>query len=107
MSFQEGKILVNSAKMSKKRIRKIRVFSLKQTNLLEATRNTRALVIIVAMKNIEWGVVRNTLLKLNKASSLGMFIIENYLTTLHCSSWVFDTECGFYICNCMHETKEK
>jgi hypothetical protein len=39
--------------------------------------------------------------KLNEAYNSGMFIIENYLTNFHCSSWVLDTECGFYICNCM------
>jgi hypothetical protein len=44
--------------------------------------------------------------KLNEASTSGMFIIENYLTTLHCSSWVLDTECDFHICNGMQELKK-
>jgi len=39
--------------------------------------------------------------KFNGASTLGMFIVENYLTTLYYSSWVLDTEYGFHICNCM------
>jgi hypothetical protein len=39
--------------------------------------------------------------KLNKASTSIMFIIENYLTTLHCSYWVLDIEYGFHIYNCM------
>jgi hypothetical protein len=39
--------------------------------------------------------------KLNEVFILGIFIIENYLTTLHCSSWVLDAECDFHICNCM------
>ena len=39
--------------------------------------------------------------KLKKASTSSMFIIENYLTTLHCNYWVLDTECDFHICNCM------
>jgi hypothetical protein len=37
--------------------------------------------------------------KLTEASTSGMFIIENYPTTLHCSSLVLDTECGFHIYN--------
>ena len=45
--------------------------------------------------------------KLNEASTSGMFIIENYLTTLHCNSWVLDTECDFHICNGMQELKKK
>jgi hypothetical protein len=40
---------------------KIRVLSLKQTNLLGALRKTRALVIIVSKKNIRGGIARNTL----------------------------------------------
>jgi hypothetical protein len=39
--------------------------------------------------------------KLNEAYTSGMFIIENYLTTLHCGSWVLDTKSGFHICNFM------
>jgi len=37
--------------------------------------------------------------KLTEAFTSGMFIIENYHTTLHCSSLVLDTECGFHIYN--------
>jgi len=44
--------------------------------------------------------------KLNEAYTSGMFIIENYLTTLHYSFWVLDIECGFYIYNCMQELKK-
>ena len=43
--------------------------------------------------------------KFNETSISGMFIIENYLTTLHCSQ-VLDTEYGFYICNCMQKLKK-
>jgi hypothetical protein len=39
--------------------------------------------------------------KLNEAYTSGMFIIENYLTTLHYGSWVLDTKSGFHICNFM------
>jgi hypothetical protein len=35
-----------------------------------------------------------------------MFIIENYLTTSHSSSWVLDTRCDFYICNNDQELKK-
>jgi hypothetical protein len=44
--------------------------------------------------------------KFNGASTLGMFIVENYLTTLYYSSWVLDTEYGFHICNCMEKLKK-
>ena len=70
------------------RIRRIRVLSLKQTNLSGASRKIRAFVIIMKKKDIEGGIARNTLQlfqakKLNKASTSGMLIIVNYLTTLH------------------------
>ena len=46
-------------------------------------------------------------MKLNEASPLDMFIIENHFTTLHCSSWALDTKYGFHICNCMKKLKYK
>jgi len=45
--------------------------------------------------------MQKSLIKLNEAYTSGMFIIENYLTTLHCGSWVLDTKNGFHICNFM------
>jgi hypothetical protein len=44
--------------------------------------------------------------KPNEASTSGIFIIENYLTTLHCSSLVLYIKCGFHICNCLYELKK-
>ena len=45
--------------------------------------------------------------KLNKTSTSDMFRIERHLTTLHCSSWILDTQYGFYICNYLQELKKK
>lgn len=39
----------------------------------------------------------------NKSFTSCMFIIENYLITLHCSFWLWDTEYGFHICNYIQE----
>jgi len=44
--------------------------------------------------------------KLIKVSTSGIFMIENYLSTSHSSSWVLDTRCGFYICNIIQELKK-
>jgi len=44
--------------------------------------------------------------KFNESSISGMFIIKNYLTTLYCSSYVLDTEYGFYICKSMQKLKK-
>jgi hypothetical protein len=44
-----------------RRIKRIRVLSLKQTNLLGASKKTRALVIIVTRKDIKRGITRNIL----------------------------------------------
>jgi hypothetical protein len=54
-------LLVKSSIMSKKRIKKIKVLSLKQRNLLEASRKTMTLVIIMARKEIGGGITMNTL----------------------------------------------
>jgi hypothetical protein len=51
--------------------------SLKQTNLLEASRKTKIFVIIVARKYIEGVIARNTLqYKGKKAFTLSMDIIQ-------------------------------
>lgn len=96
----------------RKRIRKIKVLSLKQTNKPtkgikkdketchnygkegHQRRNCKEYLVIVKVK------------KLNKDSTIGMFIMENYLTTLYYSSWILDTKYGFHICNYIHELRK-
>ena len=113
MDFKKEKhqiILVLSYRVTKKKDKKNKDVVFKIDNLLGAWRKTREIVIIVARKDIEGGIERNILKivieKRIRLHTSSMFIIENYLTTLHFSSWVLEIKCGFHICNYIPEVKK-
>jgi hypothetical protein len=68
-------LLVQSSRCLIRRIRKIRVISLKQRSLLRALRKIRVFVNIVAMMAIEEGIARN-ILQLWRERNLLRFLIQ-------------------------------